>query len=186
MQAAAFLVNKGELPATIDEKTCRAALERLRDGTLFGAADVIVLCSNWPRYITHSTHEGGMELAKALAAKGRQVRIVGLLSMQEASSTAFLAIKNGLAVEQANAVAYHTVQRSKIEKPNADAQAIASRFDNVRYLDKYAVFCDDHAQSLTLYDVDGQMVFADNFHLTSVGGRYFGRQIAALRWFDAP
>ena len=186
MQAAAFLVNKGELPATIDEKTCRAALERLRDGTLFEAADMIVLCSNWPRYITHSTHEGGMELAEALAAKGRQVRIVGLLSMQEASSTAFLAIKNGLTVEQANAVAYHTVQRSKIEKPNADARGIASRFDNVRYLDKYAVFCDDHAQSLTLYDVDGQMVFADNFHLTSVGGRYFGRQIAALRWFDAP
>jgi hypothetical protein len=30
------------------------------------------------------------------------------------------------------------------------------------------------------------MVFADNFHLTTVGGRYFGRQIAARRWFDQP
>jgi hypothetical protein len=186
MQAAAHLVAKGELPAAIDEKTCRAALERLRDGPLLKAADVIVLCSNWPRYITHSTHEGGIALAEALAEKGRQVRIVGLMSLQEASSTAFLAIKNGLTIEQSNAVAYHTVQRSKIDKPNADARDVASRFENVRYLDKEAVFCDDEAKSMLLYDADGQMVFADNFHLTTVGGRYFGRQIAARRWFDQP
>jgi peptidoglycan/LPS O-acetylase OafA/YrhL len=186
MQAAAHLVAKGELPAPIDEKTCRVALERLRDGPLLKAADVIVLCSNWPRYITHSTHEGGIELAEALAARGRQVRIVGLMSLQEASSTAFLAIKNGLSVEQSNAVAYHTVQRSKIDKPNADARGVAGRFENVRYLDKEAVFCDDEAKSMLLYDADGQMVFADNFHLTTVGGRYFGRQIAARRWFDQP
>jgi peptidoglycan/LPS O-acetylase OafA/YrhL len=186
MQAAAHLVAKGELPAAIDEKTCRVSLERLRDGPLLEAADVIVLCSNWPRYITHSTHEGGIELAEALAARGRQVRIVGLMSMQEASSTAFLAIKNGLTVEQANGVAYHTVQRSKIDKPNADARGVADRFENVRYLDKYAVFCDDAAKSTLLYDTEGRMLFADNFHLTTVGGRYFGRQIAALRWFDLP
>jgi peptidoglycan/LPS O-acetylase OafA/YrhL len=186
MQAAAHLVAEGELPAAIDEKTCRVALERLRDGPLLKAADVIVLCSNWPRYITHSTHEGGIALAEALAAKGRQVRIVGLMSLQEASSTAFLAIKNGLTVEQSNAVAYHTVQRSKINKPNADARGVAGRFENVRYLDKYAVFCDDEAKSMLLYDAGGQMVFADNFHLTTVGGRYFGRQIAARRWFDQP
>ena len=186
MQAAAHLVAKGDLPAAIDEKTCRAALERLRDGPLLKAADVIVLCSNWPRYITHSTHEGGIALAEALAAKGRQVRIVGLMSLQEASSTAFLAIKNGLTVEQSNAVAYHTVQRSKIDKPNADARGVARRLENVRYLDKEGVFCDDEAKRMLLYDADGQMVFADNFHLTTVGGRYFGRQIAARRWFDQP
>ena len=186
MQAAAQLVAQGELPAAIDEKTCRVALERLRDGPLLQAADVIVLCSNWPRYITHSTHEGGIELAEALAARGRQVRIVGLMSIQEASSTAFLALKNGLTVEQANGVAYHTVQRSKIEKPNADARGVASRFENVRYLDKEAVFCDDETNRTLLYDADGQMLFADNFHLTTLGGRYFGRQIAALHWFDRP
>ena len=186
MQAAAHLVAKGELPESIDEKTCRVALERLRDGPLLPAADVIVLCSNWPRYITHSTHEGGIALAEALAAKGRQVRIVGLMSIQEASSTAILAIKNGLTVEQANGVAYHTVQRRKIDKPNGDARGVAGRFENVRYLDKEAVFCDDEAKSMLLYDADGQMVFADNFHLTTLGGRYFGRQIAALHWFDRP
>ena len=186
MQAAAHLVAEGDLPLAIDEKTCRVALERLRDGPLLKSADVIVLCSNWPRYITHSTHEGGIELAEALAARGREVRIVGLMSIQEASSTAFLAIKNGLTIEQANAVAYHTVQRSKIDKPNADARGVAGRFENVRYLDKEAVFCDDDAKSMLLYDADGQMVFADNFHLTTVGGRYFGRQIAARRWFDQP
>ena len=186
MQAAAHLVAKGELPAAIDEKTCRVALERLRDGPLLKAADMIVLCSNWPRYITHSTHEGGIALAEALAARGRQVRIVGLMSIQEASSTAFLALKNGLTVEQANGVAYHTVQRSKIDTPNADARDVAGRFANVRYLDKYAVFCDEETKSTMLYDADGQMLFADNFHLTNLGGRYFGRQIAALHWFDGP
>jgi hypothetical protein len=108
------------------------------------------------------------------------------MSMQEASSTAFLALKNGLTVEQANGVAYHTVQRSKIDKPNADARAVADRFENVRYLDKYAVFCDDGAKSTLLYDADGHMIFADNFHLTTVGGKYFGRQIATLGWFDGP
>jgi peptidoglycan/LPS O-acetylase OafA/YrhL len=186
MQAAAHLVATGDLPAAIDEKTCRVALERLRDRPFLEAADVIVLCSNWPRYITHSTHEGGIALAEALAAQGRQVRIVGLMSMQEASSTAFLALKNGLTVEQANGVAYHTVQRSKIDQPNADARAVADRFENVRYLDKYAVFCDDGAKSTLLYDAEGQILFADNFHLTTVGGMYFGRQIAARRWFDLP
>jgi len=186
MRAAAHAIATGELPAAIEEEDCRSQLERLRDGTLLKAADVIVLCSNWPRYITHSTHEGGIELAEALAARGRQVRIVGLMSIQEASSTAFLAIRNGLTVEQVNRVAYHTVLRSKIAKPNADARGVAERSENVGYLDKYAVFCDDEAKSMLLYDADGQMVFADNFHLTTVGGRYFGRQIAALHWFDQP
>jgi peptidoglycan/LPS O-acetylase OafA/YrhL len=186
MQAAAHLVAKGELPTAIDGKTCRGALERLRDGPLLKAADVIVLCSNWPRYITHSTHEGGIELAEALAARGRQVRIVGLMSMQEASSTAFVAVKRGLSVEQANRFAYDTIQRSKIDKPNADARGVASRFKNIRYLDKYAVFCDNEAKRTLLYDAEGRMLFADNFHLTAVGGRYFGRQISALGWFDGP
>ena len=66
-------------------------------------------------------------------AQARQLRIVGLMSTQEASSTAFLALKNGLTVEQANGVAYHTVQRSKIDAPNADARDVAIRCENVRY-----------------------------------------------------
>lgn len=186
MKAAADLVATGGLPESLDETTCRVALERLRDRPLLKAADVIVLCSNWPRYITHSTHEGGMELAEALALQGREVRIVGLMSMQEASSTAFLAIKNGLSIDQANGVAYQTVQRSKLDRPNADARELTARFDTIRYLDKYAVFCDDVAKSLLLFDPEGRMLFADNFHLTSVGGAYFGRQIAARRWFEPP
>jgi hypothetical protein len=186
MQAAAHLVAEGELPTAIDEKTCRVALERLRDGPLLEAADVIVLCSNWPRYITHSTHEGGIELAEALAARGREVRIIGLMSMQEASSTAFVAVKRGLSVEQANRFAYDTIQRSKIDKPNADARGVAGRFPNIRYLDKYSLFCDDQTKSTLLYDADGRLLFADNFHLTTVGGSYFGRKIAALHWFDRP
>jgi len=186
MAAAAHLVETGELPAVLNERSCRASLERLRDGTLFGAADVIVLCSNWPRYITHSTHEGGMALAAALAGQGREVRIVGLMSLQEASSTAFLAAKRGLTIEQTNRVAYPTVQWGKIDRPNAEARGVADRFPNVRYLDKYAVFCDDDRRSLRLYDSDGQMVFADTFHLTSVGGAFFGAEIAARGWFAAP
>jgi peptidoglycan/LPS O-acetylase OafA/YrhL len=186
MGAAAHLVAKGSLRAGADPKTCWASLERLRDGPLLPAADMVVLCSYWPRYITHSTHEGAMSLAEALAAQGRQVRIVGLMSIQEAASTAFLAITNGLTADQANEVAYHTVQRSKIDKPNADARGVAERFTNVRYLDKYAVFCDDEAKSTLLYDADGQMIFADNFHLTTVGGQYFGRQISTLGWFEGP
>jgi peptidoglycan/LPS O-acetylase OafA/YrhL len=180
----AQLVATGELPSQIDELTCRKSLEQLRDGSLYGEADVIVLCSNWPRYITHSTHEGAMALAETLATQGRDVSIVGLMSMQEASSTAFVAVKRGLSVEQANEIAYGTIQRSKIEKPNADARSLASRFDNVRYLDKYAVFSDDAARRTLLYDTDGQMLFADNFHLTRAGGLYFGRQMAAQHWFD--
>jgi hypothetical protein len=124
-----------------------------------------------------------MALAEALATRGRQVRIVGLMSLQEASSTAFLALTRGLTTEQANSVAYHTAQRSKIDKPNADARAIAGRFDTVRYLDKYALFCNDNQKEMLLYDADGRMLFADNFHLTTVGGTFFGRQIAAQGWF---
>ena len=184
MQAAANRLAQRSPPAASDDTACRESLDRFHDGPLLSAADVVVLCSHWPRYITASTHEGAMALAEALAAQGKQVRIVGLISIQEAASTAFLAIKNGLTIEQANGVAYHTVQRSKIDKPNADARAVANRFENVRYLDKYAVFCDDAAKSALLYSADGQMLFADNFHLTEAGGMYFGRRIAALGWFS--
>jgi peptidoglycan/LPS O-acetylase OafA/YrhL len=186
MGAAAHLVANGSLRDETDPKPCQASLERLRDGTLLATADVVVLCSYWPRYITHSTHEGAMALAEALAAQGRQVRIVGLLSIQEAASTAFLAITKGLTAEQANGVAYHTLQRSKIDKPNADARAMASRLENVRYLDKYDVFCNDAAKSMLLYNEDSGILFADNFHLTTLGGRYFGRQIASRGWFEGP
>ncbi len=81
---------------------------------------------------------------------------------------------------------YHTVQRSKIDAPNADARDVAIRFENVRYLDKDAVFCDAAAKSTLLYDSEGHTLCADNFHLNTVGGRYFGRQIAAMKWFDSP
>jgi len=127
-----------------------------------------------------------MALAAALAGRGREVRIVGLMSLQEASSTAFLAAKRGLTIEQTNRVAYPTVQWGKIDRPNAEARGVADRFPNVRYLDKYAVFCDDDRRSLRLYDGDGQMVFADMSHLTSVGGAFFGTEIAARGWFAAP
>ncbi len=180
----ARFVKTGEFLTGSDELICRKSLEQLRDGSLFGEADTIVLCSNWPRYITHSTHEGAMMLAETLAAQGREVCIVGLMSMQEASSTTFMAIKRGLSAEQANRFAYGTIQRSKIETPNNDARAIASRIPNVRFLDKYAVFADDDARSVLLYDANGQILFADNFHLTKAGGLYFGSRIAALSWFD--
>jgi len=180
----AHFVKTGDFLAGSDELNCRKSLEQLRDGSLFGEADTIVLCSNWPRYITHSTHEGAMKLAETLAAQGREVCIVGLMSMQEASSTAFVAVKRGLSVEQANEFAYGTIQRSKIETPNNDARSIASRIPNVRYLDKYAVFADDDSRSALLYDANGQILFADNFHLTKAGGLYFGSRIAALGWFE--
>ena len=184
MKDFAGFLETGVFPTKVDEPMCRKSLEKLRDGSLFGEADMIVLCSNWPRYVTHSTHEGAMTLAETLAKQGRDVGIVGLMSMQEASSTAFVAIKRGLSAEQANRFAYGTIQRSKIEKPNNDAQSIASRFPSVRYLDKYAVFADDDARRTLLYDADGQILFADNFHLTRAGGLYFGSRIAALDWFD--
>jgi hypothetical protein len=184
MKDFTHFVETGDVSTGIDEPVCRRSLEKLREGSLFGEADMIVLCSNWPRYVTHSTHEGAMTLAETLAKQGRDVGIVGLMSMQEASSTAFVAIKRGLSTEQANRFAYGTIQRSKIEKPNNDAQSIASRFPSVRYLDKYAVFADDDARRTLLYDADGQILFADNFHLTRAGGLYFGSRMAALGWFD--
>jgi hypothetical protein len=70
-----------------------------------------------------------------------------------------------------------------MDKPNADARGVADRFQNIRYLDKYALFCDDQTQSMLLYDADGQMLFADNLHLTKAGGLHFGRRMASLAWF---
>lgn len=167
----------------MDEGTCREAIERLGKGSLFHDESMIVLCANWPRYITHSTHEGAMALAETLAAQGREVAIVGLMSMQEASSTAFVAVRRGLSSDQANRFAYGTIQGSKIDKPNADALALAMRFPTIRYLDKYAVFSDDTARTTSRYDDEGRILFADNFHLTRAGGVYFGKRIAALGWF---
>lgn len=185
MEACARLVETGRLPAAIDERICRKSLERIRDTTLLAEADMIVLCANWPRYITHATHEGAMTLAETLARQGRDVRIVGLFTIQEASSIAFLAVARGLDAERANHAAYVAVQRPKIESPNAAARELAGRLPNVRYLDKEAVFCDEDRRTVLLYGPDGRLLFADNFHLTADGGRYFGRAIADRGWFDA-
>lgn len=106
--------------------------------------------------------------------------------MQEASSTAFVAVRRGLSIDQANRFAHGTIQTSKIDKPDADARALADRLPAVRYLDKRAVFSDAAAESTRLYDDDGHLLFADPFHLTTAGGRFFGGRIAALGWFDEP
>jgi putative transposase len=130
--------------------------------------------------MTVTTHEGPVALAKTLAARGRNVRVVELLLMQEAASTEFLAVRNGWSTEQANRMAYATVLHGKIDLPNAAARTLTACTTNVIYLDKYSIFCNDVDHTVRLYDRDNRMLFADGSHLTGVGLAFLGRRIAEL------
>jgi peptidoglycan/LPS O-acetylase OafA/YrhL len=182
MPAFEQLITDGET-AAVDDDHCRRLIQRLRDGTLFTEADVIVLTAHWEHRFGGSPHLGAMALAETLAAQGRQVLMVGLLAMKDASSLAFLTMKRGLTVEQANEYAYKTLTQTKIDKPNADVRALAERVENIGYLDKYALFCDDEKQSCSLYDEDKRLMFSDGVHVSSTGALYFGKRIAKVGWF---
>jgi hypothetical protein len=183
MPAFEQIISDGEM-APIDDDHCRRLIERLRDGTLFSEADVIVLTAHWEHRLGGSPHLGAMSLAETLAAQGRQVFMVGLLAMKDASSLAFLTMKRGLTVEQANEYAYKTLTQTRIDKPNADVRALAERVDNIGYLDKHALFCDDEKQTCLLYDDDKRLLFSDAVHVSSTGALYFGKRVAELGWFD--
>jgi peptidoglycan/LPS O-acetylase OafA/YrhL len=177
------LIREGELLSARDDR-CRRSSERLRDRTLFSEADVIVLNASWVSIGPNSPHLGAMALAETLAAQGRRVLMVGLLFMKDASSLAFITMKKGLTVEQANEHAYTTLARSRIDKPNADVRALSERVENIGYLDKYALFCDDEKQTCLLYDDDKQLLFSDRVHVSTIGALYFGKRVAELGWFE--
>jgi hypothetical protein len=186
MQDFAAVLTAGTSSPVQRARDCRPNNERLRDDPLFQQADTIVLCAQWLPYMTITTHEGPFALAETLAARGRNVQVVGLLLMQEAASTEFLAVRNGWSTEQANRMAYATVLHGKIDLPNAAARTLAARTMNVTYLDKYSIFCNDVDHTVRLYDRDERMLFADGSHLTGVGLAFLGRRIAELGWFDGP
>jgi peptidoglycan/LPS O-acetylase OafA/YrhL len=182
----ARLLARGE-PGSMRDRTCfsnRNSIELLRDAPLFSQADVLVLNAYWPSLAGHRPHLGVMALAETLAAQGRQVLIVGLVAMKDASSLAYRAMTKGLTLEQANAYAYSTLKRSHIDRPNAEMRALAERVENIGYLDKYAVFCNEEGRSCELYDDDTtQLLFADTNHVSGTGAAHFGRRIADLGWF---
>jgi peptidoglycan/LPS O-acetylase OafA/YrhL len=173
----------GEL-RLLRDRTCRPSLERLRDGPLFSKADVLVLSAHWARTGGDRPHLGVVSLAKTLAEQGRTVLVVGLLSLKDASSMAFKSISDGMTIEKANAYAYSTLKRGNIDQPNADVRALAELIPNIRYLDKYAVFCDDDRRTCALYDENTQLMFSDNNHVSGPGAVYFGKRIADLGWFN--
>jgi peptidoglycan/LPS O-acetylase OafA/YrhL len=185
MEDLARLLALGE-PGSMRDRTClnnRNSIEQLRDAPLFSQADVLVLNAYWPSNSGRRPHLGVMALAETLAAQGRQVLIVGLVTIKDASSVAYRAMTKGLTLEQANAYAYSTLRRSHIDPPNADLRALAERVENIVYLDKYAVFCNDEGRTCELYDDTMQLLFADTNHVSGTGAVHFGRRIADLGWF---
>ena len=165
------------------DSPCSDTAEKVLHSPLLASADVILLCANWVEYSTRSTHHGAMRLAEAFADNGRDVRIVSLFAMQEASSIAFLSATRGLSCSEANAVAFRSIHRMRISRPNHDALTISKAGVGIGYLDKYDVFVDESSGIARLYGDDGEMLFADNTHLTRAGLVYFGQQAAKRGWF---
>jgi hypothetical protein len=163
---------------------CRPSITKLRDGSLFPKADVIVLTAYWPLSTEQNTHLGAITLAQTLAAQGRQVSIVGLVAIQNTSSRVSHQKIKGLTVSQLNEEAYSTRKIDLISKANADVRALAAGEQNIRYLDKFALFCVAEKRTCALFDSDKQILFADGIHLSSAGVRYFGKRIADLAWFE--
>ncbi len=176
---------KGAELRSLHDKSCRRGLDKIRSGSLFPEADVLVLNAHWARSGGDRPHLDAMALAEMLAAQGRQVDVVGLLAMKDASSAAFQAIKRGLTVDEANAYAYRTLKRGHIDQPNEDFRALAARAANIRYLDKYALFCNDKDEVCALYDEDRQLQFSDTNHVSGIGAVSYGKRIAEQGWFES-
>jgi hypothetical protein len=183
MSYFSHLITTGELTFMRGGR-CRASLERLRDSSLFLEADIVVLSGLWAYRGDSSRHLSAMAFAETIAAQGRKVIMVGLLVVKEAPSVHFQAMRKELTIEQIGKYAYETVRRGRIEKPNADIRALAERNPNIRYIDKYALFCSDEDRSCTFFDEDGQLLFADNAHLSVNGSIFLGERIASLRLFQ--
>lgn len=183
MQDFAAVLTAGESSPVYRTGNCRPNNVRLYQNELLRQADIVVLCAQWLPYMTVTTHEGPLTLAETLASQGRTVGVVGLLLMQEAASTEFLAVRNGWTTEQANRMAYATILHGKIDPPNAAARTLAARTTSVTYLDKYSIFCSDTDHTVRFYDRNDRMLFADGSHLTGAGLAFMGRRIAELGWF---
>lgn len=179
----AHLLATGEL-TTMSGGGCGDSLKRLRDGSLFKNADVIVLSAHWRERADDRPHLGAMSLAETIATQGKTVFMVGLLAMKDASSLAFDSIRRDMTAQEANVYAYSTLQHSRIDQPNADVRALSERVPNIHYLDKYALFCDDQERTCSLYGVDNKLLFSDTIHVSLAGAHYYGKGIADLGWFD--
>ncbi|NCO15824.1 MAG: hypothetical protein GW902_01160, partial [Alphaproteobacteria bacterium] len=119
-----------------------------------------------------------------LAGQGRRVKLVGLLDMKDASSAAFVALREGMDARQANGFAWRTLHRGSIDVANEDARALAERLPGVDYLDKLALFCDPATESCLLFSENSQLMFSDSHHLSGVGVVWFGRRLAETGWLD--
>lgn len=165
--------------------SCKESIEKVRGSSVFARAELIVLNAHWRMHTNRRGHQGAMLLAETLVSQGRQVAMVGILAMKEASSLAFLAIQRGMSVDETNRFAYNTVRRERISTPNADIRALAERNPRILYLDKYSLFCSDSVRSCNFFDTNSALLFSDSLHLSKDGARYFGERIADQNWFTS-
>lgn len=184
MRSLAEVIGDRHSDRSDSKDACRSAALAVAQSSLFDEADNIVLCAHWSEYSTHTTHEGALELARALSQSGRRVCVVGIFAMQEASSIAYLAAVRGLSPDAANEAAYRSIHKMRIQTPNEAAEALAAADSNVRFLDKYSIFANDARGVVELYGPAGELYFADNAHLTAAGMSFFGSVIAKQRWFQ--
>lgn len=159
---------------------CARELAGLVAAPLLEDADIVVLNAHWRETTRSATHDNALALADTLVAQGKKVLIMGLLSMKDAPSIAFLALQSNMTRDEANRFAYRALRRSLMDGPNA---AVAAH-DGIVFLDKEAVFCDRVAQACRLFREDGDILFSDSHHVSKTGAEYFGRRIAELNWFD--
>ena len=167
-------------------RDCLDEALRLRDSAQFAEADVLVLSAFWRRRSTVTPHLGALRLAETLAGQGRRVKLVGLVEMKDASSAAFVALREGMDARQANGFAWRTLRRAAIDPANEDARALAERLPGVDYVDKLALFCDPVTESCLLFGDDGQLMFSDSHHISGPGAVWLGQRLAETGWLNDP
>ncbi|MBK1646026.1 hypothetical protein CKO25_15485 [Thiocapsa imhoffii] len=178
----AQFLRTGSRPVGSDPE-CWASIESIRDAPLFEEADLIVLNAHWGRRGGVAYHPGAMELAERLVEQGREVAMVGILALQDPLDPSVRAEIAGLSLEEKNQYAYRTRRRMQFEEANTDVRALADRVEQIRFLDKAALFCDDAAASCALFDAAGREQFVDTLHLSLAGAQTFGTAIAKHEWF---
>jgi peptidoglycan/LPS O-acetylase OafA/YrhL len=181
MAAFDAVLHGAAAPAPERARDCGQQIGRLTQSRLLDDADVVVLSANWTTQNGVASHAGALALAQTLAARGRDVRMVGLLVIKEATGVAHTADARALSLAQANELAYASIRWARIRQPNEDARALAEG-SKVRYLDKLALFCDASARRCDVFDAQDRLMFCDGNHVTVAGAELYARRMAAQGW----
>jgi peptidoglycan/LPS O-acetylase OafA/YrhL len=161
-----------------DTPVCKQEVSELLQRRVLTEADEIVLSNTWQVH----TYQAAGDLAKHLAAGGKQISIISTANFYDLASLSMRVAQAKMTPDQTDRYIFENI-RQDWNKHSLALKAEVQDVKNIRFLEKLELFCDLPAKKCGLLPPGEKPLVFDSGHVTIHGAYVLGDRIARAQWF---